>query len=528
VYPLEPRSGACKVGEDEVVFGLGKSTASSMATLTSEADFLFATPHSNGINMGLGSVVLCALEDRPTGDGVPDRVLPCFSGAPCERQRPHNVLVAPSSLRSTVAFLYTCFGVLFSDGTYDVTTSLATSFVSSPYTAALMTTPALSLLDRAGGPFVSDMLRAGTPLGVASATFNARHSERYHDTEDVSVVFGDPEFRLPSAGPPLSPRLKEDPKFAQFASETGLRWYSVASSPCEEQIGSARTAEAATATTATTPTAIAEAAYSALEYARCVVAGTRQLRRPELEEPVGQLADKVDALWPLLMAIDARLTRSDAATLPARLVLQRERQTARLQAAWLDYFVALVSTLGGYLRLQTDQYHLASLGSERDVECPYCGAPAAKSAVVRAGARTADRVLLECVSCATVLDAIAPVTHGEILGEGTVRAGKLLRLSLQIDRQTVDSVTAEPLAAIAVLEPFNKPAGSAPPQARELGSVEPAETSVAVAMAPIAVPGDLAPGVYFVDALVLVGVAPAVLRRSIVVRPSGEGNDEDS
>jgi hypothetical protein len=502
LYPIEARAASIAVGDADVVVGPGRSAAATDELLRSDGDFLYAAPHSNGVNMGLGSVVLCARRDRPDG-AAPARSLPCFSGAPCTRQRPANLLLAPSCVRSAVVFLYTCWGALLDDAAYDPATSLAARFAASPYAAALLTTSGLSLLDRAGGPFVADRLRAGVALGAAAVEFNRLHFQRYDDTEDITVLFGDPELTLGAGGGPLTGQLVVHPEFAAFAEATGFRGYP-ASAPDRDQDRAA---------------AADHPAYFALDYARCVVAGSRGLRLAALTAAADRLAVRADELWPVMLTADARAAQARMAGAPASLSAGREQRIGRLQEAWLGYFRTMVGTLGGFLRLQTDRYFRPAGGAPR-VPCPYCGGPARAITLRLAGATGGSRLLIECVACATVLDALPPVLAGVLHGPDRAAAGSRLTLRPVIGLAPDAGADGAVIAALGILEPFTKgvaePAESGPLRHRVTGS----QAQVELPPMSIPIPRDTVPGVYFVDAIVLVGAAPAVLRRSVVVTTS--------
>jgi hypothetical protein len=220
-----------------------------------------------------------------------------------------------------------------------------------------------------------------------------------------------------------------------------------------------------------------------------------------------------------MLTADARAAQARMAGAPASLSAGREQRIGRLQEAWLGYFRTMVGTLGGFLRLQTDRYFRPA-GAAPRVPCPYCGGPARAITLRLAGATGGSRLLIECVACATVLDALPPVLAGVLHGPDRAAAGGRLTLRPEIGLAPDAGADGAVIAALGILEPFAKgvaePAGSGPLRHRVTGS----QAQVELPPMSIPIPRDTVPGVYFVDAIVLVGAAPAVLRRSVVVTTS--------
>lgn len=193
-YPLEKVSKYVK--ENKSKFFLGNVDEEEMEkSLKGNSNFLFATPHSNGIDMSFGSNILCAREGfEETQRNDIKKAMPCFYGGMCSRKNGNNHLLRVSEIRSILVFLYTCWGVILENGIYDVRTSLAYQFAASPYNVALITTYSMSLLDRESGINLAKEYNRGKEIGEAIESFNQMHYELYKDTENVIMLFGDPEY----------------------------------------------------------------------------------------------------------------------------------------------------------------------------------------------------------------------------------------------------------------------------------------------------------------------------------------------
>lgn len=505
LYPVDPQATCMSIDDVDVIVGAGAPAPEAATLLREPADFLFSAPHANGVNMNLGSVVLCAREDAPPEPHPPARAMPCFFGEPCERQRPDNVLLAPSSVRSAIVFLYTCFGVLLDDGVYAPATSLAARFANSAYTTAMITTPGLSLLDRGAGPYVADRIRAGSPLGAVTRDFNREHAARYGDTPDVAILFGDPELRTKAEMQPLTPVLRKHEAFRTFAASSGFRWYG-SKHPEPEEVTDA------------VATDFNPELRGALEYGRSMVTGTRRVQAARLSSATDALASALDGVWAAAVITGARASRSTMAHLPPQLRAERKRAISRAQLAWLDYFVALVTTLGGYARLQTDPFSEPVGSGTRGPDCPYCASRTTQLRSTLAGVVGGERSLLECASCGTVLDAHRPIDRSEIVCPAHAYPGEPLPLEVDFTISGITRDSPVPVAIVAVLEPFRKGLDRAATLSKAGFDAPGTRLPARHALPGLTLPPDTTPGVYFIDCLLLYELAPAIMRRSIVVR----------
>ncbi|MFI0206878.1 MULTISPECIES: hypothetical protein [Streptomyces] len=504
LYPLEGSSKKFTASDADVIVGRGGGVDDIATLLNTPGDYLFATPHSNGVDMALGDLIMCAREDRSTRTAPPARSLPCFFDAPCSRLNPSRKLFAATRIKSKVVFLYTCWGLMLKDSVYAAEESLGQRFASSPYTAALMTTPALSLLDRAAGLLVGDLLREGRTVGASLNELNKLHFDRYSDTRDVAVLVGDPELCLSAQETSLTRQLASNVEYQSFTQEVGLRPYAIKAAKNLDR----------------TPTEF----YAAFDYSRCVAAGTEGLGKVGLTKSARILEARTKSLWASSLTLDARRSQAEIAAVPHSMAASCERGLMRLQDAWIEYFKSLVGTLGGYVRLQSDRYFEPDAKRTGQENCPYCNGAARKIALRLAGATRGRRHIIECASCGTVLDAMAPMTSAVLRSPvDTVQGGNVaLTAEISISSKWISRnirMSAQPIAAVMLLEPFNKAEGATPLSVtlRATASVCSSHPTVHIEFDPLHIPKNLSAGTYYLDGLIMFGPFPTVLRKTITV-----------
>lgn len=458
-FSLEPKARSFSVDRARFVVGRGGDVEHAARILEEPAEFLFSTPHSNGMDMALGEVVLCSREDRTSAE-APRRAMPCFFEDSCSRKRPNNRLLGPSRVKSAVAFLYTCWGVLLRNGVYDVEASLGRSFAISPYTGALLTTYAMSFLDRAAGFFVAEAYSRGIPLGEVTRRFNERHFARFDDHAQVAVLFGDPELRVASPQPlDLTSASKTEPELARFVESVGVDLYPVApeaeSRPSRKSDG--------------VPRLVPDAVFAATDFTRCAVHATRDLRMPKLQASLDALAEANERLAMFGALFNGRRRQEEKIAFPEALMLRRyDDVLSRYHRAWHDMFLAMVSNLGGYVRLQIDPYFLADRhddsGDSRNAphRCPYCGASTWSSRMSMIGSPRVTRTLLECFNCATIRDGSERDMSATLVCEERWRLGEPVRVAIDVQGSSAPApLDVQPYAATVILEPFTKRTGTA-------------------------------------------------------------------
>lgn len=499
LYPLERRNCSFNAAGIDFVLGAGKPDDVERI-LRRPAAFLYTTPHSNGINMSLGSVTLCAREGCDSAATTKLRAPPCFNADICARKRPGAIRLAASEIRSAIAFLYTCWGVLLRDGPYDVEISLGAQVAASPFTAALISTYTTTLLDRAAGLYVARMLSEGRTLGQALLELNRRHHARYGDSPEVAVLFGDPELTLPISNTADEDALWRDSRFVRLASETGL--YSYNDGLGDRHRGS--------------PRAVTAKEFASLEYSRCVAGATGNHSRSELVGAAEVLKKAVERAWLVGIELNSRIGRQGAAAVPEALGLQYARCLSELHQAWLDFYAVMVTTLGGYVRLQTDRYRLDQNSAPASRPCPYCGSIIELTHTTLPTGSLPVRLVEDCIACGTVFDGVHPIRDGAFDGPAIWICGEAASISIRA------SSTGQrgPLAAAALLEPFIKPAASPLAYASAQWADGCEEGQLKLQLPPMTPPRDLTPGVYHLNGIVMHGAGVALLRRSITITPA--------
>jgi hypothetical protein len=487
------------VGRSRFVLGEGGDRARALDLLREPSEFFFSTPHSNGVNLSLGPVVLCSREDHD-GAPPPERALPCFYADICNRDGPGRTRLAPSELRTVVAFLNTCWGVLLRGAAYDSEISLGHRLASSPYVAALVTAHTSSLLDRASGPSLAEDYARGIPLGEAVASLNRRHFERYGDEREAMILFGDPEARLATAQP-LG--LRQEPEFEETARAIALNLY---------PSGGERAPAGAP------PAAIAAQEFAAIEYTRAVVAGTRPARIGALDEPLDRLAAATDRLWSADALIQSRLTQGPRARIRSgETTRHRAQAVAAYQSAWIAFFTRLVCTLGGYVRFQVDRYFEPAATPEPAGACPYCGSAVAASRQRLAGAHTVSRLRLDCPNCATIFESVGALVGGAITGPEAWRAGSAPRMGLEL--QTEEGARGGTVSAALVLEPFMKPAAAPDALSTTTGTAPPSTETWTLELPPVEFSDARTIGSHHLNSVVILDAGVAFLRRAVCLRP---------
>jgi len=502
LYPLERHSGRFAAAGIDFVLGSEK-TEQIDRILRRPAAFLYATPHSNGVNMSLGGTVLCAREDRDTTARPTARTPPCFHADLCARQQAGTNRLGASQVCSAVAFLYTCWGVLLRDGNYEVGASLGARVAASPFTAALVTTYTTSLLDRAAGLYVARMLAEGHTLGRAIADLNHRHYERYGDVRDVAVLFGDPETTLPTSDAADQEVLGHDPSFTRLATETGLRLYG---DRAEEKLpGPPRMV-------------VTPRLFASLEHSRCVASATRRLSRTELAPAADRLSESVDRVWLAGLALNGRVGRRSAAAIPTALEHEYERHLDSLHRAWIGFYTAMVTTLGGYVRLQTDRYQLDRSAAEASRTCPYCGGLVRLARTELPTGGISVRRVEDCTACGTIFDGLDPLRQGILQTPARWTAGEAVPISIRA-RSTGER---GPVAAAALLEPFLKPTASPLACASAHWAGGDTTRELILPLPPLTPSRNLTPGVYYLNGIVMQNTGVALLRRAVTIVSSRE------
>lgn len=496
------------VREGDVVAHIGPSVDIDdlIGDLSRPFAFTFGCPHSNGMNMSLGPLILCAKQGAaPMTLG--DNASPCLHGAPCTREQAGTRIASPRTVRSLITFWYTCWGTWLAGGPHDPATSLAYQTMSQTGTAALITTPGMSLLDRAAGLLVADLLRKGMTLGNAVDALCRAHSARYHDHADIAILFGDPEVRLP-IDCPASELLNKDRAFRQFAARTGLNPYSTDTElPAITVSGAGQTV----------PDFV-----EALDFTRCVAIGSAALV-PEVARAAAVLRDSCDAAWAAHLTMSGRSAAIGNGRIKPSIF--PVRSLGALQDAWESYAESMFHLVGGYVRLQIDRFYCRERQRTREVWCPQCGGPAKHVWSRLTSASIASRVLVECISCATIFDGMGALRVSNVVVKSVAAVGSPLgvRVHWSVSVQdSLDLLQALPVRALAVLEPFDKgTCDLAATRGRDIigdAHLHGDGTAAGILeLGPLAIPGSTPRGLHHLNVLLLVGPLPAILRSHVAI-----------
>ncbi|CCI26490.1 hypothetical protein MICAH_40002 [Microcystis aeruginosa PCC 9809] len=495
-YPLETKSQIIEVGQMAFLVGKVRNKADILRRLTSPAEYLFATPHSNGVDMSLGEVVLCARKNYGN-NGSLTKVMPCFRADVCNRKTQTNELLAPSALRSKVVFLYTCWGVLLRKSVYDVETSLAYQLAGSPYTAAILTTYSMSLLDRAAGLLVADLYSKNESLGRAVRDFNSYHFEKYQDTPHVVILFGDPEFRRGASTPfNLHDILTNNNSLSSFLQASGTQLYNSSFS-------------------SNLPPPLPDSFFAQINYTRCVVNGTKLLQLEPFKAPLEELSASSEQLWMSGMLFNSRLQQQNRFRFDSEQMLTLlARNFQQFHQTWFNLYKSMVNNLGGYVRLQVDRYFtMMPLAEKKASQCSYCGTELQQCTQEMVGNQSVRRRLMECLNCATVFDGLEHFQMGRIQCSEFWRLStpQLLRVMFVCSNATFGQYFVG-----ALLEPFNKKENVKMPRAFTSGALSKSNgITYTVELPEMFVPSYLTPGCYHLNVLVLVDEKVLLLRRFV-------------
>jgi hypothetical protein len=506
IYPLETTGEAFSVGQAEFFVGRAAGAAELAGVLQRPSEFFFATPHSNGVNMSLGSIVLCSREDRSPDSPPSAKAPPCFYADVCNRETTDNLRLGVSQLRSTVVFLYTCWGVLLRNAAFDVEVALGHRLAASPHVAAFLTTYSMSLLDRASGVYVAEAYSQGAPLGFVTAEFNRLHYEQFKDYDNVVVLFGDPELRLEKPAPLIiSERVADHAPLRRFVEAVGLKLYA-------HDKANLRHDRPAVAP-------IPDRYFAAVDYTRCVVNATRLLGLDALRPSLDRLSSDAETLWMHAMLFNSRLLQRDRQTFQEPVMTKkRDSLVRRFHRSWLEFYLAMVNHLGGFVRLQIDRYfaHERLNEGEFDSPCPYCGETPARATVRMVGSERVGRRLIECFNCSTILDGFVGFQDGEIVTTNHWRLGVDAEIRL---RASAKGYEPGPFLAAAILEPFRKPSDGTSPLVVVEGRWPCDPEALDILLPPMTVLDNWISGCYALNALIVFDTSVLLLRRAVYLHP---------
>jgi hypothetical protein len=494
LFPLEATEGHVAGSGSSWSSGRFCSAPQLVERLAQPSEFFAATAHSNGVDMGLGEVVLCARREDVDYTAA-QRVMPCFKGGDCSRKTASNALLRPAHIRSIVTMLYTCWGAVLKNHIYDSASSLLFDLVKSPTVCSITTTYSSAFMDTGAGLALAERYARQEKVGNIVRDLNARHFQDFGDSPHTLLLFGDPEFCRASS--------------RSIADAADLAVPYVRKLLSRISVPPSRTQAARQARNAMPP------ALAALAHLRAVLVGHRVLNIKALNAPGAHASQLLDRLY-LAQTRNALRTqqraRHGAEQPDGRPAYLAELQ--KFQSALFSLYVSVVSNLGGLLHLQSDGlFRAATMAAPaRQCACPYCGGGARITTQKMAGQKFVERKLLKCDNCAVIFDGSPAFESAAIVCDARWEIAATPRLTIEVEIATARDVV---YFAGIVIEPFLKRRLPSPLMRAEKGMARGGGKALTIAFAlPELAPG-LTPGCYFLNALVCVGEQHAFLRRTI-------------
>ncbi len=475
-YPLEKGQSVTDREEFSVFIGSG---GFKVNLLKEPSEFIFATPHSNGVDMGLGEVVLCTRQNffkKRKADL--QQVLPCFCGDRCNRSG--KEIIGVDDLKNIVLFLYTCWGVILKKGAFDVRVSLAYNIVQSPYNPVLITTYAMSLLERFAGPKAADLYYSGLAIG-----------ECIQNIGDTIILFGDPEYTCPhdSIGKFSTEKLRNG-KLQKFFYPKQL------DDPIKYQFQ------------------ITKEFFDNLLFTECATSGMRLIGLPDTQERTYDLERAVQNLKQYALLYDNRIVQNE---MNQENIISANRKLVAgicdFQENWFRFYRNMVYRLGGFVRFQVDRYFSMPQEERKgEINCPYCGSRI-RTEVKTIHYFSTKRILYECYNCATILDGIHTFTYGAIECEKVwIQASNKVRISIRTKK------IGDNIAGIGVImEPFDKKSEIKMPGSFKQERINLEEQTAYSTDMVMELPKDVFNGSYYLNAIVMLNESIVFLRRVVYV-----------
>lgn len=475
-YPLERDSGV--ISEENISFYIG-NTCIKKKDLKEPCELIFATPHSNGVDIGLGECVLCSRESYKTDKmQLPICVPPCFKSDICSRKgRMH---LAAHDIKSIVTFLYTCWGVILEKGTYDVSVSLAYAMIQTAYNPILITTYAMSLLDRLIGPYVALDYYNGNPIGACIQGIG-----------DTVILFGDPEYRCSS-------QMKGKFTLRQFKSKPELKKLLI-----KEEIEGRIRLDAN----------IEKEFFEHLVFSECAICGMRLLNLPAMGSLVKRLEEALNNLKQYTLLYYNRWQQNIITNENNTYVYKRWLYYIQLfQKSWYAFYDEMVRTLGGFIRFQVDRYYSLPQHIDEEVKCPYCGSKVRKEKKEIPFFK-ASRVLLECYNCATIFDGLDILKNGEIVCDRYWMEDEI-KLTLKFQLKCSGKYI---LGLGVIMEAFDKSALIEMPKKYKQELVLISSEEIYSSELTLTLSDEITDGSYYVNAIVMINENIVFFRRSIYI-----------
>ena len=162
--------------------------------LTQRTELIYLLGHSNGLDEGIGDIVLCRKDSCPA---EPDdlAVLPCFHGGPCPRTAPGGVhRMCPGEIGAQRVINLTCWGIPIAGKPFAPRFSVGEGLLLSAGVEALITTIRVTDFYDSELLLMYYLCNAGFPFGAVANKVNQYRMKTNRLAE--ILCFGDPLSQL--------------------------------------------------------------------------------------------------------------------------------------------------------------------------------------------------------------------------------------------------------------------------------------------------------------------------------------------
>lgn len=199
-----PEFAGCIAGTRATKEAAAMDSQSAAHVIAGPMDVMYLVGHSGGHDAGVEGVALCR---RPTAsaDSEESRAYPCYHGAECRFVTAGFRVLSSDRLRATVVVALTCWGVSVFDVPFDRSLSVGEGILQYSAVEALLTTVRAANVTRTDFLAFYYLILAGLPLGTV---VNKVNRIRVDDGEEPEFFcFGDPAIALDSAIDIVAPRV---------------------------------------------------------------------------------------------------------------------------------------------------------------------------------------------------------------------------------------------------------------------------------------------------------------------------------
>ncbi len=187
------------------ILGRRASRAQLRRALGSGSELLTIFTVGDGIDAGLGSLILCPMERKPVRSK--GTAPPCVVSGTCHRlQLPMAEALAlgrfvpPEAIAARVLVLHACWGIQPAGSLYDPTWGYGHRLADHDRLGAILTTWQIAIGSPADTDTLATDLARGMSLGRALARFN--HSASSRRNGRLLCLLGDPDMRVSTRAPP--------------------------------------------------------------------------------------------------------------------------------------------------------------------------------------------------------------------------------------------------------------------------------------------------------------------------------------